>query len=57
MPQRQTAARAEVHWDETSMDGEELEEDLEMAEGKDNMELGGGSGRYYPMTGDVVPTN
>ena len=49
-------ARAEVHWDEASTDGEESEEELEMTEGKDNVELGGSnSGLYYAMTGDVVP--
>ena len=36
-------ARAEVHWDEASTDGEELEEELEMTEGEDNVELDGNS--------------
>ena len=31
-------ARAEVHWDEASTDGE-VSEELEMTEGEDNMEL------------------
>ena len=49
-------ARAEVHWDEASTDGEESEEELEMTEGEDNVELhGSNSGLYYAMTGDVVP--
>ena len=39
-------ARAEVHWDEASADGEESEEGLEMTEGEDNVELGGNSGLY-----------
>ena len=30
----QTAARAEVHWEEATMDGEEPEEELEMIEGE-----------------------
>ena len=36
-------ARAEVHWDEASTDGEESEEELEMTEGEDNVELDGNS--------------
>ena len=49
-------ARAEVHWDEASTDGEESEVELEMTEGEDNVELGGSnSGLYYAKTGDVVP--
>ena len=46
-------ARAEVHCDEASTDGEESEEELEMTEGEDNVELGGNSGLYYAITGDV----
>ena len=48
-------ARAEVYWDEAGTDGEEAEEELEMTEGEDNVELGGNSGLYSAMTGDVVP--
>ena len=48
-------ARAEVHWDEASTDGEESEEELEMTEGEDNVELSGNSGFYCAMTGNVVP--
>ena len=32
-------ARAGIHWDEASADGEGSEEELEMTEGEDNMEL------------------
>ena len=39
-------ARGEIHWDEASTDGEELEEELEMTEGKENVELSGNSGLY-----------
>ena len=48
-------ARAEVHWDEASTEGEESEEELEMTEGEDNVELGGNLGLYYAITGDVAP--
>ena len=48
-------ARAEVHWDEASTDGEESEEGLEMTEGEDNVELSGNSGRYCAMTGNIAP--
>ena len=34
-------ARAEVHWDDASSDGEESEEELEMTEGEDNVKLSG----------------
>ena len=55
-PQTATAnARAEVHWDEASTDGEESEEGLEMTEVEDNVELSGNLGLNYAMTGDVVP--
>ena len=47
-------ARAEVHWDEASTDGEESEEELEMTEDEDNVELSGNSGLYYIITGDIV---
>ena len=47
-------ARAEVHCDEASTDGDESGEELEMTESEDNVELGGNSGFCYPMTGDVV---
>ena len=50
-----TAARIEVHWDEVSMDGEGSEEKPETTEDEDNVEVGGNSGLYYAMTGDVVP--
>ena len=53
----QTAARAEVHWDDASTDGEEPEEELGMTGRRDNVELlaYGNSGLYNAMTGDVVP--
>ena len=49
------AARAEVHWDEASTDGEESDEELGMTKGEDNVELSGNSGLYCAVTGDVVP--
>ena len=45
-------ARAEVHWDEASTDGEESEEELKMTEGEDNVELDGNLGLYCAKTGD-----
>ena len=47
-------ARAEVHWDEASTDGEVSEEELEMTEGEYNVELSGNSGFYCAMTGNVL---
>ena len=50
-----TTARAEIHWDEASTDGEESDEELGMTKGEDNVELSGNSGLYCGVTGDVVP--
>ena len=47
-------ARAEVHWDEASTDGEESEAGLEMTEGEDNVELSGNSGLYCAIPGNIA---
>ena len=54
-PQTSVAsARAGVHWGEASADGAESEEELEMAEGERNVELGGNPGLYCAMARDIV---
>lgn len=46
-------ARAEIHWDETSSDRDDSEEELEMTEDEDGVRLGGGSGLCWLYS----PTN
>ena len=47
-------ARAGVHSDEASTDGDDSEEELEMAESEDNVELDGNLGLHDAMTGNVI---
>ena len=52
----QTAAKAEVHWDDVCINGEELEGELEMIVGEGNVELpvDGTLGLYYGMIRNVT---